>query len=174
MSNEGKKFWGKYRGIVSHNDDGEGQGKGGQKLGRIRAVVPDVFGTNSSGWALPCVPYAGDHVGWFAVPPEGAWVWIEFEQGNPDKPIWSGCFWQGSEVPVDPYTPDRKVLKTGVGTLTINDGSDDASLSIELAGNKTFKIVMSSKGIVIDNGDATVKLDGKKVSINGDSLEVNG
>ena len=49
--------------------------------------------TDDSGWALPAVPYAGDGVGFFMIPPIGASVWIEFEHGDPDYPIWTGCFW---------------------------------------------------------------------------------
>jgi len=77
MSN--RTFFGKYRGTVADNSDP-------QKRGRIKARVPDIFGNEDSGWALPSLPYAGDGVGLFLIPPADAWVWIEFEGGNPDKP----------------------------------------------------------------------------------------
>ena len=85
-------FYGKYRGTVTENSDPS-------MLGRIRAKVQDVLGSNDSGWALPSLPYAGKGVGLFLVPPVGASVWIEFEHGDPDYPIWSGCFWATGEVP---------------------------------------------------------------------------
>lgn len=87
------KFYGKYRGAVTNNFDP-------RELGRIRAHVPDVFGTSESGWALPCVlPGATKKIGG-ALPKIGAAVWIEFEQGNPDFPIWSGCFFgRGTVTP---------------------------------------------------------------------------
>ena len=44
-------------------------------------------------WALPCVPIAGKQDGVYMVPQIGAGVWIEFEQGDPDYPIWVGGFW---------------------------------------------------------------------------------
>jgi len=41
-------------------------------------------------------------VGLFFLPPKGANVWVEFEGGDPDYPIWSGCFWSDGEVPAQP------------------------------------------------------------------------
>src|SRR5580704_2029186 len=55
-------YFGKYRGIVTNNDDP-------QQIGRIMVQVPDVLGTNPSAWALPCVPAAGFGSGVFVVPP---------------------------------------------------------------------------------------------------------
>jgi hypothetical protein len=84
-----EKYFGKYRGLVTDNRDPE-------QMGRIRARVPDVFGDADSWWAMPCVSLPlSDDVG-SALPAIGANVWIEFEQGNPDYPIWSGCYFSSS------------------------------------------------------------------------------
>ena len=80
--------------------------------GRIRAKVPAVFGEDETGWALPAAPYGGSGVGIFFVPPVDANVWIEFEGGNTDYPIWAGCFWGVGEAPVMPALPDTKIIKT--------------------------------------------------------------
>ncbi len=80
------KFHGKYRGTVVNNVDPE-------QRGRIQALVPDVSGLIPSSWAMPCVPFAGKQSGVYVVPQIGAGVWIEFEQGDPDYPIWVGGFW---------------------------------------------------------------------------------
>ena len=54
-------------------------------------MVPAVFGGDKeTAWALPSVPYAGNGVGFVFIPPIGTNVWIEFENGDPDTPIWSG------------------------------------------------------------------------------------
>ena len=71
-------------------------------LGRVQVSVPAVLGDGRLSWAMPCVPYAGSQVGFFAIPPVGANVWVEFEGGDPDYPIWSGCFWGTGEVPATP------------------------------------------------------------------------
>lgn len=159
-----QRFFGKYRGTVTDNRDP-------QQLGRIQANVPDVLGGNASGWALPCVPYAGNQVGLFALPPVGTSVWMEFEQGNPDYPVWSGCFWASGEPPATPAQPEQKVFKTDGITLTIDDTPGVASLKLETTGGQ--KIEVTANGIKIDNGTgATVELTGPSVKLNGQALEV--
>ena len=81
-----KRYYGKYRGLVVDNVDP-------LQIGRIMAQVSDVFGETPSSWAMPCVPAAGIQAGCFIVPPIGSEVWIEFEQGDSDYPIWTGGFW---------------------------------------------------------------------------------
>src|SRR5437899_7920202 len=95
---------GRFRGTVVDNDDP-------LRLGRLRALVPDALGDTPSGWALPSAPYAGRAVGLFAVSPLGADVWVEFEQGDPTRPVWVGGFW-GEGEPPPPASPDHKVLRT--------------------------------------------------------------
>ena len=156
-------YYGKFRGVVVDNNDPN-------QLGRLTARVPDIFGDETSGWALPATPYAGDGVGLYLIPPVGASVWVEFEHGDPEYPIWSGCFWASGEVPASPASPDVKVLKTTAGTITINDTSGSAGITIETADGK--KIVMDSGGIEITVGQAVVKLSGPTVSVNSGALEV--
>jgi uncharacterized protein involved in type VI secretion and phage assembly len=160
----GPPFHGKFRGVVSDNRDPD-------NMGRIRARVPDVFGENESGWALPALPYAGNGVGLFLIPPTNASVWIEFEQGDPEYPIWTGCFWAQGEVPASPAKAEMKVLKTDVATITINDSPGSGGITIETTAG--MKIVMDSSSIEVTNGQgASVKLSGNQVSINSGALEV--
>ena len=155
------EFYGKYRGIVTDNDDPN-------KLGRIRVRVQDVLGDLESGWALPALPYAGDGVGLYLVPPVDAFVWVEFEHGDPDYPIWTGCFWGGRDrLPGSSVSPDIKVLKTDSATITLDDA--ESSITIE-TGN--LKIVMDDQGIELSNGSQTVKLSSSSVTINDGALEV--
>jgi uncharacterized protein involved in type VI secretion and phage assembly len=165
MSNQsGPPFFGKYRGIVTDNQDPRMQG-------RIQARVQDIFGEHSSGWALPSSPYAGDGVGLFLIPPVDAWVWIEFEHGNPEYPIWSGCFWAQGQTPATPALPDKKILKTEVGTITLDDSRGAGGITIETRAG--MKIVINSQGIEIDDGQrGKIKLSGPKVSINDTALEI--
>ena len=93
MSDSGN-FFGKYRGMVLNNIDP-------MQMGRLQVQVPDVAGLIPTTWAMPCVPLAGINMGMFALPMIGSGVWVEFEQGNPDYPIWVGCFWgSAAELPV--------------------------------------------------------------------------
>jgi uncharacterized protein involved in type VI secretion and phage assembly len=157
-------FYGKFRGVVTDNRDP-------LMLGRVKARVQDVFGDRSCGWALPSLPYAGKGVGLFLIPPEGASVWIEFEHGDPDYPIWTGCFWSQGELPANPAVAEMKVLKTDAGTITLNDLPGIGGITIETS--KGMKIVINMQGIEIDDGlKGSIKLTGPKVSINGNALEV--
>jgi len=113
-----QRFYGKHRGIVMNNQDP-------LQLGRLQATVPDVLGELPSGWALPCAPYGGTQCGFFAIPPIGAGVWIEFEAGDPSRPIWSGTWWATGEVPVDqtaaPTQTTTKILRSDFGLIVALD-----------------------------------------------------
>ena len=155
---------GKYRGKVENNVDPNHKG-------RIQISVPAVFGQSASSWAMPCVPYAGDGVGFFAIPPNGASVWIEFENGDPELPIWSGCFWDaGDSVPASPDVPEKKVFKTENCTLTLDDSKGGSGgVTIEMG---TAKITIDPNRIEIKRGSWSIKITDTSVSINDGALEV--
>ena len=158
------QFLGKFRGVVTDNRDP-------LFLGRVRARVQDVLGDNDSGWALPSLPYAGKGVGLFLVPPVDASVWMEFEHGDPDYPIWTGCFWSQGELPATPAVAEMKVLKTDAGTITINDLPGIGGITIETSAG--MKIVINMQGIEINDGiGGSIKLTGPQISINDGALEV--
>ncbi len=170
-----KRFYGKYRGHVIENIDP-------QQIGRVLLQVPDVLGETPSTWALPCVPVAGIQAGFFAVPPVGSQVWVEFEQGNPDSPIWTGGFWGSpAEVPVSATTPpaippgQNIVLQTtGQNTASISDAAPTpAAGGIVLKSAGGAVIVVNDTGIYISNGKgATITLVGPVVDINAGGLTV--
>jgi len=165
MSNQ---FYGKYRGKVTDIQDP-------LMTGRIRAKVPDVMGDLESGWAMPCAPFGGSGMGFFALPKVGAGVWIEFEHGDPDYPIWSGC-WFGSAADIPPPVlapPYKKVLlKTEGGhSIILDDTPGIGGITLETSGGQ--KIVMNATGIEIDNGmGGKIKMTGPQVSVNDGALDV--
>ena len=162
------EFFGKYRGKVENNVDPMQQG-------RVQVSVPAVLGEGRQSWAMPCVPYAGPGVGFFAVPPRGANVWVEFEGGDTDYPIWSGCFWGHGEVPIMPAVAQMKVFKTDGVTLTFNDLDNVGGFSLEVgppAIPSPLKLVFDGRGIELSNAAASVKLTRASVSVNNGALEV--
>jgi len=161
--NDDQRFYGKFRGIVTDNKDP-------LKKGRVRIKAPDVLSDRESGWALPCVPYAGKGVGLFLIPPVNAFVWLEFEQGDLDYPIWSGCFWGDHDAPASPAEPEMKVLKTDAGSITFNDKQGSSGIQIETTSG--LKLVMDDQGIEMSNGSQTIKLSNANVSVNDGALEV--
>lgn len=162
------EFFGKYRGTVTDIDDP-------LMMGRIRATVPDVLGSDDSGWAMPCLPFAGSGMGFFGLPTVGAGVWIEFEHGDPDYPIWTGC-WIGSmaDAPTELLVPPYKkvVLKTAGGhSIILDDTPGIGGITLQTADGQ--KIVLSVTGLEIDNGQGgAIKMTGPQVSVNDGALEV--
>ena len=118
--------------------------------GRVQVSVPAVLGEGRLSWAMPCVPYAGSGVGFFAVPPVGANVWVEFEGGDPDYPILGGCFWGVGEAPAKPALAETKVLKTAGITLTLSDLPGRGGFTLEVgppAVPAPLKLVFNAGGI---------------------------
>lgn len=171
------RYYGKYRGIVIENVDP-------QQIGRVLVQVPDVLGTTPSTWAMPCVPAAGIQAGIFVVPPMGSRVWVEFEQGDPDYPIWTGGFWGTvADVPIFAVTPaaippgQNIVLQTsGQNTVLVSDAPQSpVAGGIVLKSSSGAMIVVNETGIYISNGQgATITLIGPVVDINNGAEVVGG
>ena len=165
------KFFGKYRGTVVQNVDP-------LSLGRIQVLVPDVSGLVPSSWAMPCMPVTGPQSGVYVVPPIGAGVWVEFEQGDPDYPIWVGGFWGiAAEVPAlalagNPASPSV-VLQSGLqNTISISDMQGPAG-GILIKSVSGAMIMVNEVGITISNGQgATIVLAGPTVTVNNGALVV--
>jgi Type VI secretion system/phage-baseplate injector OB domain len=162
------QFFGKYRGVVTDINDP-------LMTMRIKASVPDVFGDGTSGWALPCAPFGGSNVGMFALPTVSAGVWIEFEHGDPDYPVWTGAWWgSAAEIPpawlAPPYS--KVMLVTPAGhTITVDDTPGIGGITLQTA--EGAKVTMSPIAVEISNGmGASIKLSGPQVSINNGALDV--
>ncbi|MFS0736125.1 phage baseplate assembly protein V [Sphingomonas sp. 1P06PA] len=167
----GGRFFGKHRGVVLNNVDPLG-------IGRLQVQAPDVSGLAPLSWAMPCVPVAGIQTGMVAVPPPGAGVWVEFEAGDPDRPIWSGCFWgSAAELPTlaaatPPGVPAITLQTPLQNGLTISDLPGPTG-GIVLKSGTGATITVNDTGITIQNGKgASIVLAGPSVTINSGALVV--
>ena len=164
MRNTRTRYFGKYRGTVASNVDPE-------LRARLQAIVPDVLGTQPTTWAMPAAPYAGPGAGFVALPPVGAGVWIEFEQGDPDFPIWSGGWWgSAAELPApapQPAVNQITLVTPGKHAVTISDLPGPTG-GVSLRTSSGARITVNDTGIVIDNGQgASITLTGNTVHIAG-------
>lgn len=166
-----EKFYGKYRGMVINNVDPE-------RKGRLQVQVPDVANVIPTSWALPCLPFTGQQMGFFAVPAIGAGVWVEFEQGNPDFPVWSGCWYGlGTEIPslIQPGMPPLSgvIIQTQLqNTLMISDAPGPAG-GILLKTTTGAMIAINDVGITISNGKgAVITMTGPVVDVNAGALTI--
>lgn len=162
-------FFGKYRGKVENNIDP-------MMLGKIQVSVPAVLGEGSMSWAMPCVPFAGNGVGFFMIPPVGANVWVEFEGGDIDYPIWSGCFWGVGETPATPAVPQMKIIKMDTISLTLSELPGVGGVTLEVSPPSValpLKMTFDAQGIKLDAGPlGVVELTPAGVKINSGALEV--
>lgn len=166
-------FYGKYAGVVTDRDDPKG-------IARLRAKVPEVFGPDEDcGWALPCAPWGGGkNRGFFAMPDVGDTVWIEFEAGDPMRPIWAGTFWgapessggeddlgteTGAETPESldgPPKPGHHVLRTSAGHVISLDDEGGVIIIAEASGAE-----------VRITGDGEVIVTADKIKLGADAAE---
>lgn len=161
-----RRFYGKYRGKVADNIDP-------LFLGRILPIVPAVSELPLT-WATPCVPYAGPEVGFCAIPPIDANVWIEFEGGDPDYPIWTGCFWEEGQTPLGPLNPETFIFKTISTTMVVRElpGGDGISLGLTfLAAGSPINITLDEAGIQIQT-EAVFELTSQATNITSDEVSV--
>jgi hypothetical protein len=162
LEQQASKFFGKYRGRVADNRDP-------LLRGRLKVQVPQVLG-KSEVWALPCVPYAGKDVGFFALPKTGTAVWVEFEAGDPSYPIWTGSLWGLGDISPTDAIPEMKFLKTDKFTMKINDLLGE----ITIENQSGSQIVIGPLDIKIKAPLVTTEAaGGKKVELTAVSFNVN-
>jgi hypothetical protein len=166
------QYLGKYRGVVLQNVDPQG-------IGRVQVRVPGVFAVASS-WAMPNFPVAGFQTGAVAVPPVGAGVWVEFEQGDPDYPIWTGCYYSTrAEVPslasqVPPPVPAMS-MQTPLGNgIQVSDAPlTPLGGGVLLRSPTGASIVVNDTGVYITDGKgAEIKLVAGAVTVNSGALVI--
>jgi uncharacterized protein involved in type VI secretion and phage assembly len=168
------RYFGKYRGKVVDNVDAT-------RKGRLKVHVPAVLG-GLHVWAMPCVPYAGDGVGFLSIPAVDAGVWVEFEGGDPSFPIWVGCFWADGEAP-EQANPDVKTWKSEQLVVRLDDANaeleiaadDGASIAITteaVTAAGDTKHTVSPSGVAGEAGAQKTELTAASFSVNSGALEV--
>lgn len=158
-------FFGKHRGTVLNNIDP-------MQIGRIQAIVPDVTGLLPSSWAMPCLPWAGLNTGVFTVPPVGAGVWIEYERGDPDHPIWVGGYWgSAAETPVL-----AKAVPPGVAGITLQTTLKNGIVISDTPGPTGGILIQTATGAMVSVSDVGIVISNGKgavISLTGPTTDVN-
>jgi hypothetical protein len=160
----GGRYFGKYRGIVTDVGDPDNQC-------RIRATVPAVLGEQACSWALPVAPFAGDGHGMVLLPKVGSGVWIEFEAGQLDNPIWSGAWWASGQRP-EPQGDGVRVIVSEKGHKVILD--DEANEVRIVHGDEVIAktITITDSEIVITCGACEIKISNENISLNNGLIKV--
>lgn len=137
-------YYGKYRAKVVDVNDPE-------KRGRIRVMCPKVLGEAKSAWCEPCIPVAYDLGGDFAIPKLNEFVWVEFEEGNSNKPLYTGGLWSTNKSPSSSYTVGSRLITWGACKIIMTEGN---SLILSV-GSSTLTITGSN-----------IKLSSAKIDLN--------
>jgi hypothetical protein len=151
------RYFGKYRGVVTQVD---------AATMRLKAEIPAVLGGQESGWAMPCVPYAGPQVGIAFLPEVNSGVWIEFEGGDVSFPIWVGCYWRSGEFPVEAKADAKTIISKSI-KIVLDDGNTKSSW----VDDNNNSITLDSDGIAAERASQSVKIQ-STVSVNSGALEV--
>ena len=148
-----KQYFGKYRAKVTNVSDTEFRG-------RIRVLCPKVLGDYESNWCEPCIPFAYEHGGDFHIPKVGDFVWVEFEEGDSNKPIWVGSLWTINNTPLqEPYTVDKRVIEFDGARVEMT-----ASDILITVGNS--KINLNKSGTIDIIGSSAITVNGSTINLN--------
>ena len=165
------KYFGKYRATVVNNVDP-------MQIGRIQVMASDVSNLIPTTWAMPCFPIAGKQMGAYLIPQVGAGVWVEFEQGDSDYPIWTGSYYGSvAEVPAlalagIPASPNIVFQTTGQNALVVSDLPGPTG-GVMLKSAPGASIIVNDTGIYIQNGKgASIVMTGPTVTVNNGALVV--
>jgi uncharacterized protein involved in type VI secretion and phage assembly len=155
------RFFGKYRGLVVDVQDLE-------KLGQIKAKVPEIYGDNESPWALPSIPFAGKNHGLMMLPEEGDGVWIECEAGDSARPIWTGFWFATGDMP-EPAGPKIRAFVSAKGHKII---VDDEKEELKLVHGGGAEIAMTNDEITLKIGSSQIVLSARGVNINNGAMVI--
>jgi uncharacterized protein involved in type VI secretion and phage assembly len=158
-------LYGKYRGTVVNNIDP-------LQIGRIQVMVPDLAGLVPGTWAMPCVPMAGINTGVFSVPMIGSGVWIEFEHGNADYPVWVGGYWGTSaEVPALAHA-----VLPGITGITLQTPLKNGLVISDMPGPSGGVLIQTTTGAMISVSDVGIIISNGKgavINMTGPTVDVN-
>jgi hypothetical protein len=173
---------GPWRAQVSDVDDPK-------KLGRVKVVIPEVTDTaEHAEWAWPeCAPTGAGAVDGNAyaslfIPPSGAWVWVEFLDGDRDQLVWKPGWIGDDELPDELKTnyPNRRGWKTPSGHLFLFDDTGDADQAfvqlvhrngsgLAFNGDGSASLTAATKALTLSGGNSPAA-DAKPSARQGDGL----
>lgn len=159
-------YYGSYRAEVVSNEDPDSPGQP-DPFGRLKVVIPAVDGDSrlTERIAWPRLPMAGPQYGFKSIPPNGGFVWVEFERGRVDLPIWTGGWFAENDIPTDLQPTEAHGWFTPEGHQILMDGqSGQEFIRIKHKDGATLIELDSQGNIFITNNT------GKKVHI-GDGAD---
>lgn len=161
------RYYANYRGLVYDVNDPE-------HLGRIKLIIPEVGAdTPYEYWAHPKGVFSGKGYGSQVLPQKGDLVWVSFEGGHPEVPIWEHGYFGTDEPPTDEDLDDVNCywFKTPKGHLIkVNDTK--SYIHIQHKGGQTILIDDDYISLISDKKISLGTKDGSEESaMLGDSTK---
>ena len=142
------ELMGFYRGKVVDNKDP-------LRLGRVKVkVMPfmEEVRDEDCPWAEPCW-----QAGILYIPPRNAWVWVFFEEGDPEKPVWFGWSLPFNEKK---FVSGSVWEEFGLGAMEAGGMYDEQKAGYP--GSVVWRLPMGSVLVFYDDG--TIRLKNKSGS----------
>lgn len=156
------RYYGTYRAVVLDNVDKTNTGK-------ILIAIPHIQ-TGIQVWASPKSIGGGLSYGFkYLTPPKGEFVWVEFEYGDPARPVWSYHPWARGEMPPELQSPDIIGIVTPKGHyITLNEAAeeDEDILTIQLEKGISIKAGLEKFSLEIPEG-VTLEITKGEILFNG-------
>jgi len=148
------RYYSSYRGVVGDNKDP-------LHLGRVKLIIPEItMGELYDYWAFPKGVFSGQNYGSQMIPKIGDMVWVEFEQGFAERPIYSLGHFGSGEPPSDKDLNDvnNYWFKTPQGiTVQLNDTKK--SINIKTPAGDYIEINDKGISLVTDKNISLGKLN---------------
>ena len=150
-------YYSKYRAFVADNEDPQG-------YGRLKVSVPEIHGDEVLNyWAYPGNNFSGKGYGAQVIPKLNDMVWVEFEKGRANKPIWYFGHFGKDEKPTELKDIKNFWFKTPEGhTIEFND--TDSTIKITSVGGRI--VHMGKDFISLGSKDQS-----KEPAVYGDTLQ---
>jgi len=146
------RFFGLYRGVVTNVNDPE-------NLGRVRAKVHELLGdTDETDWAFPCVPFGGGGAGWLMLPKANDAIWIAFEAGDINRPVWLGFWFNRTDASPEGAGSDVRVLRSKAGhRIEFGDADGEEHVRLSHAAGTVIEMDAAGNVSLVESG-GNVKL----------------
>jgi len=118
----------------------------------------------TSCWVRTVMPWTGKNWGMIAIPRIGQEVAIQFEEGDPDRPICTGMLYNSETMP--PYTLPASATQSGIVTRSSKSGSKETFNELLFEDKKGDELVRFQsekdyKQIVKNDAEITIGLEKK-------------
>ena len=158
------RYYGNYRGYVHNNEDP-------LNMNRLQLVIPTLNPTAvDETWAFPKNSWGGKDYGINLLPRKADVVWVEFQNGNPDYPLWTHSGYAKDEKPKEFETVEHYGFKTPGGSLIlINDNPGEEEILVKL-NNKAEWVKIKKEELEIEAKIIKLGTNGDEAAIMGETL----